>query len=94
MIKVDTDTGSVAMAIDGGAGVAFTDDGVWVALPGQAEFQKLDPVSGDTLASISEATPTWPPDRIDLAVAIDGVSFESIPKPESSSPRYQSRRRS
>jgi YVTN family beta-propeller protein len=56
MIRIDTDTGSVAMAIDGGAGVAFTDDALWVALPGQAEFQKLDPVSGDTLASISEKT--------------------------------------
>ena len=73
MIKVDTDTGSVAMAIDGGAGVAFTDDGVWVALPGQAEFQKLDPVSGDTLASISEATAYLASGAGSIwAVAIDG----------------------
>ena len=56
MIKVDAATGSVAMTIDGGAGVAFTDDGVWVALPGQAEIQNLDPVSGEILLSVPGMT--------------------------------------
>ena len=43
MIKVDVATGEIAMAIDGAIGVAFTDDGVWVAMPLQRELRKLDP---------------------------------------------------
>jgi len=38
MIKVDVATGEIAMVIDGAIGVAFTDDGVWVAMGG-AHFQ-------------------------------------------------------
>ena len=53
MVKIDLATGNVAMGIDGGAGVAFTDDAVWVALPGEAEIRKLDPLSGETLLSAS-----------------------------------------
>ncbi len=47
---------TLRLGIDGGAGVAFTDDAVWVALPGQAEFRKLDPLSGETLLSVPGAT--------------------------------------
>lgn len=56
MVKIDLETGEVAMGIDGGAGVAFTDDAVWVAVPAQAEIRKLDPLDGETLLSVSAET--------------------------------------
>jgi virginiamycin B lyase len=52
MVKVDVATGEIAMAIDGAIGVAFTDDGVWVAMAEQGELRKLDPLSGDTLLTV------------------------------------------
>ncbi len=51
IVKIDAATETVTLAIDGGRGVAFTSDSVWVAVGGE-EVQKIDPESGEVLLAV------------------------------------------
>lgn len=55
LVKVDQVTGSVALAINGGRGVAIAPDAVWVAVGGQ-KLAKIDPFTCETLLSVPAAS--------------------------------------
>ena len=52
LVKVDAETGTVTMTVDGGTAAAIGTDAVWVTVGGQ-ETQKIDPETGEVLLTVT-----------------------------------------
>jgi YVTN family beta-propeller protein len=72
LIKVDAASGEITLRLDGATSAAVADDAMWVTVAGETT-RKIDPVTGDVLASASTpgsyyvavgAGAVWVPDSV------------------------------
>jgi YVTN family beta-propeller protein len=50
LVKVDSQSGEIVLAIDGGTSAAAGEDGMWITVRGE-QTRKIDPVTGDVLVT-------------------------------------------